>query len=110
MTVTPFSWIKEVFRSLDFSWFGMSQGVLVSLGCFTFAVGILEDDVTLYNRKLILGVLLFSLGQFWFNLSEFLAPCVKTRPTAAFTSVLFLAITVLCCWWLWNLVSGSLPA
>ena len=86
----------------------MSQGVLVGLGCFAFVVGLLEDDVTLYNRKLILGVLLFSLGQFWFNVSEFLVPVVKTRVTAALTSLLFLAIAVLCCWWLWNLISSDL--
>jgi hypothetical protein len=52
------------------AWFGIPQVLVVLAGCFCFAVGIWDEDADRYNSKMLLGVVLFSIGMCWHYLSE----------------------------------------
>ena len=75
-------------KTLNLSWFGVPQGLLVAAGCLSFSVGIVEGGVDVENRKLVLGGFLISVGWAWHYLHDVWGWGTVMEALAAFAGLL----------------------
>jgi hypothetical protein len=101
--------IKEAAKSIYY--FDFPAGILILMGCFVFGAGVITGDISLLNKRLLLGVFIFSLGPVCGEFRHFLTMLWRSRfRDWRFGNLLVAALFSYVCYWsariLWPLVQN----